>query len=435
MNRLVALLVVSSLLIGGESTSASVLDLTADENSIATELKFNPKSLSIVKEATSSPLKKVDLSRFSGYDVDTDFGRLGRGVADLKAKLATFLKIRSNYPELAPVLDPTIEYLRSPGPSDSLKKWVEAVALSSGGKSAASILRERELAGPSLPDRDSVSGKTKYKMPRSSIEIHYDEKTLATKYAVRFFLPLTPEQKRQKRKSPIVISAPNTELIKTLNRDLNPIGYAAYGGDVRRTIRFFSTEAEAKQYLASLHNLSEFGAVSEVKPLVFETDLLSDGAASVGLMISAGSTVEKVAARKWKVSSPKKYIVSTELGFGFLVKQPSSEHSDNSSASKFDFVKYAGTGTYHGIDDAKLIEKLKLWDRQFGIDVIATCHRSLDVEFRTLPENMSELCNDVHQLCPDLFLEDRSDYEETAAGLRAFASELKRTKSIHFWWD
>ena len=90
-------------------------------------------------------------------------------------------------------------------------------------------------------------------------------------------------------------------------------------------------------------------------------------------------------------------------------------------------------GLNYGIDNEGVIEKLKYWDKKYGVTVIEATFEGMKISFRTLPDDLSELCTEFFLFCPDLEMSD--DEHSNAARMREMADGLRKTKVMSFWWD
>lgn len=146
-----------------------------------------------------------------------------------------------------------------------------------------------------------------------------------------------------------------------------------------------------------------------------------------GLRLLPGSTVTKLGERHWLVDRPERYIVSPMLRVATVFKTPKA-------SSGFEMVKAQGTsGMNYGIDNEGVIEKLKYWDKKYGVTVIEATFEGMKISFKNLPDDLSELCTEFFLFCPEIELSD--DEHSNAARMRQMADNLRKTKVRSFWWD
>lgn len=146
-----------------------------------------------------------------------------------------------------------------------------------------------------------------------------------------------------------------------------------------------------------------------------------------GLRLLPGSTVTKLGERQWLIDRPERYIVSPMLRVSTVFKTAKG-------SSGFDMVKAQGTsGINYGIDNEDVIEKLKYWDKKYGVTIVEATFEGMKVSFKNLPDDLSELCTEFFLFCPDLEMSD--DEHSNAARMREMADRLRKTKVMSFWWD
>jgi len=146
-----------------------------------------------------------------------------------------------------------------------------------------------------------------------------------------------------------------------------------------------------------------------------------------GLRLLPGSTVSKIDDRHWLIDRPERYIVSPMLRVSTVFKTPKA-------SSGFDMVRAQGTnGLNYSISNEDVIDKLKYWDKKYGVIVVEATFESMKVSFKKLPDDLSELCTEFFLFCPDI--EMSADEHSNAARMRSMADSLKKTKVMSFWWD
>lgn len=146
-----------------------------------------------------------------------------------------------------------------------------------------------------------------------------------------------------------------------------------------------------------------------------------------GLRLLPGSTVSKIDDRHWLIDRPERYIVSPMLRVSTVFKTPKA-------SSGFDMVRAQGTnGLNYSISNEDVIDKLKYWDKKYGVIIVEATFESMKVSFKKLPDDLSELCTEFFLFCPDI--EMSADEHSNAARMRSMADSLKKTKVMSFWWD
>lgn len=106
-----------------------------------------------------------------------------------------------------------------------------------------------------------------------------------------------------------------------------------------------------------------------------------------------------------------------------------SEVSVFKAKSPFDAVIVAGTGSKkYNITSEKLVDQLRAWDAQFGLNIVGTGPNWLEAAFQNLPPNVLTYSGEVFLLCPDIVAQGSGSVE-------LLASEIQRTRHIVLWWD
>ncbi|CAN5381278.1 hypothetical protein BH11CYA1_BH11CYA1_44720 [soil metagenome] len=145
------------------------------------------------------------------------------------------------------------------------------------------------------------------------------------------------------------------------------------------------------------------------------------------LRIPPGSTVTNEAERHWLITVPERFDATVRLRTATVFKLPAQ-------GSGFELVEAQGTnGTNYGLDTKAIINKLKYWDKKYGVTVTEASRDSVKIRFRNLPDDISELCTECFLFCPDIELSPNE--HDNAARLRQLATTIKETKQMSFWWD
>lgn len=124
--------------------------------------------------------------------------------------------------------------------------------------------------------------------------------------------------------------------------------------------------------------------------------------------------------------------------------------------TKFDVVKQRGTnGAHYGIATHDIVETLERWDASYGLELRDVDHDRMLIGFRSLPDNLSRLAQEIYGICPDVigqhsvcmdqmvellekeigavFTED-VDFEDEVLGLELLEQILRSKRTIALWW-
>ena len=131
--------------------------------------------------------------------------------------------------------------------------------------------------------------------------------------------------------------------------------------------------------------------------------------------------------------------------------------------SKFDVLNEKGTnGGNYDVSTDTIIEKLKQWDSNYGIEISEVEHNSLLVTFKSLPDDLVVLTNEIYEFCPDVIdqhfgsmdemvdmveetgqeltpemaqLIEGVDFEKEDFGEELLQRSLRSTHAVSLWWD
>lgn len=152
------------------------------------------------------------------------------------------------------------------------------------------------------------------------------------------------------------------------------------------------------------------------------------------LVPAAGLTVDVPSAQAFAVADklrrlagPGFVVFVSEQSFGIGGKPDAV--SVMRAADPFEAVRVMGTdGANYELSNAAVIQRLRLWDRQYGLVLIGIGSDWVQATFRRPPSDMAAFAKEVYEFCPDVV----SQGTDTVAAL---ASEMTRTNSVYLWWD
>ncbi|WP_299486606.1 DUF4253 domain-containing protein [Acaryochloris sp. IP29b_bin.137] len=115
----------------------------------------------------------------------------------------------------------------------------------------------------------------------------------------------------------------------------------------------------------------------------------------------------------------------------------------------FQIVQFFGTaaGNYE-LSNADIIDKLRAWEKLCDFEIMGGGGDTLELAFKTLPENRLAFAEDVYDFCPDLMdqgyvgppLGEGATMEDYAEAMDEQTVEdlvdyLERNMAVGFWWD
>lgn len=96
-------------------------------------------------------------------------------------------------------------------------------------------------------------------------------------------------------------------------------------------------------------------------------------------------------------------------------------------SDQFDIISFARTHSVrYGLPSESIVDRIRYYDRQFGVDIVWADTNSVRVNFRDLPVDIDSFLDDAMAFSPDRFLLGRKDSVKGA---------LQKWKHFHFWWD
>ena len=167
-------------------------------------------------------------------------------------------------------------------------------------------------------------------------------------------------------------------------------------------------------------------------PKLLQAQMLS-GQTNTGLpfpvlQIPPGSSVKAIGDRLWSIDVPARFTANAIIRIASVIKI-------SKDSIGLELIRANGTdGTNYGMSTEEVIDRLQLWDKKYDVRVSEASHDSMTVEFKKLPEDLSELCTEFYLFCPDL-VDLHGDENANAAAMRNLAQGIRRTHKVHFWWD
>lgn len=96
---------------------------------------------------------------------------------------------------------------------------------------------------------------------------------------------------------------------------------------------------------------------------------------------------------------------------------------------QFDIVRLAATDAVnHDMTTDQIIEELKRWDAQFGIDIRQAETDTIQLKLKTIPADLPEFSQRLYAFCPDIVDQGVGDIESLQAA-------VKQEGVIVLWWD
>lgn len=118
--------------------------------------------------------------------------------------------------------------------------------------------------------------------------------------------------------------------------------------------------------------------------------------------------------------------------FAFISKIKNDEPNQITilkAKNQFDILHFQKTdGGSYDISTTQIIEKLTLWDKLFGVNIIGADNSWVLFEIKKMPKDINWLANELYEFCPDILDQNFGEIEK-------LVEHLKNTNEIQLWWD
>jgi len=149
-------------------------------------------------------------------------------------------------------------------------------------------------------------------------------------------------------------------------------------------------------------------------------------AKGVSVNVAAASVSMVVAQLKRMLGSGYIVFVSNQ---GFGIKGNPDQVSVLMSNDQFDVVRVMGTnGDNHELSRDEILQKLKEWDRKYGLVITGAGFDWVEAKFKRTPTPMLPFAKIVYKFCPDVVEQGTETVEKLALAMQA-------SDSVYLWWD
>jgi hypothetical protein len=98
-------------------------------------------------------------------------------------------------------------------------------------------------------------------------------------------------------------------------------------------------------------------------------------------------------------------------------------------ADPYDILRIMQTnGEEYDILNEDVVERLKDWEKTFAFDIIGADNDWVEIEFKTLPKNLSAFAEEVYDFCPDAV-------DQGPGSVNGLVKEMQTTRRLFLWWD
>lgn len=85
-------------------------------------------------------------------------------------------------------------------------------------------------------------------------------------------------------------------------------------------------------------------------------------------------------------------------------------------------------GINYDIGHSAVIERYRLWDEKYGLELVGAGFDWMLAEFHHPPENWTEFASEVYEFCPDVV-------DQGTGSIEVLAQEMEQMNSVYLWWD
>lgn len=117
------------------------------------------------------------------------------------------------------------------------------------------------------------------------------------------------------------------------------------------------------------------------------------------------------------------YVSESNSGYG------ADEMTVLKTNDMFDALRFEGTnGINYDIFTEDVIEKLKTWNDQFGLDIFAATFDLVQARYIKLPADLKAHAEETYAFCPDIV-------DQGTGSVEALQEEIRKAGQLYLWWD
>ncbi|WP_458576359.1 DUF4253 domain-containing protein [Aliamphritea spongicola] len=99
------------------------------------------------------------------------------------------------------------------------------------------------------------------------------------------------------------------------------------------------------------------------------------------------------------------------------------------SDNQLDILKVAQTdGINHDLTNDLIVSRLESWDKAYGIDIWQAESDTIQLTFKTLPDDIAAFQEEIYAFCPDIIDQGSGDIND-------IGNYLRQANSVYLWWD
>jgi hypothetical protein len=117
------------------------------------------------------------------------------------------------------------------------------------------------------------------------------------------------------------------------------------------------------------------------------------------------------------------YISESNSGYG------ADEITVLKTDDMFDALRFEGTnGINYDIHTEDIIDKLKTWNDQFGLDIFAASFDLVQAHYVKMPSDLKAHAEETYAFCPDVV-------DQGTGSVEALQQEIQKARQLYLWWD
>ncbi len=98
-------------------------------------------------------------------------------------------------------------------------------------------------------------------------------------------------------------------------------------------------------------------------------------------------------------------------------------------ADQYDILRIMQTnGEEYEILNEDVMARLKDWEKTFSFEIVGADNDWVEIEFKTLPKDLSAFAEEVYDFCPDAV-------DQGPGSVSGLVKEMQATRRLFLWWD
>lgn len=96
---------------------------------------------------------------------------------------------------------------------------------------------------------------------------------------------------------------------------------------------------------------------------------------------------------------------------------------------QFEILRHAQSdAANYDLSTEDLVQRLKSYDKEFGIDITHAETDTIDFDLLHVPDNIETFAEDLYEFCPDLV-------DQGCGSVAALVEDIRRRHRVQLWWD